>query len=109
MDIKNLRRWLAPTIQNKLLAVMLVVALAPLVIFGTLAYFKSRETLINQVGERLQAASLLAMSQVDRTFGFSQENIRSWAALAVMQEVERGDPQGLVSDMLRDYQKAYAV
>ena len=109
MDIKNLRRWLAPTIQNKLLAVMLVVSLAPLVIFGTLAYFKSRETLINQVGERLQAASLLAMSQIDRTFGFSQENIRSWAALAVMQEVERGDPQGLVSDMLRDYQKAYAV
>jgi len=32
-----------------------VVALAPLVVFGTLAYFKSRETLINQVGERLQA------------------------------------------------------
>ncbi len=109
MDRKSVRRWLAPTIQNKLLAVMLVVSLAPLVVFGTLAYFKSRETVINQIGERLQAASLLAMSQVDRTFGFSEENIRSWAALDVMQDVERGDPQSLVSDMLRDYQQAYAV
>lgn len=109
MDRNLLRRWLAPTIQNKLLAVMLVVSLAPLVVFGTLAYFKARETIINQVGERLQAASLLAMSQVDRTFGFSQENIRSWAALDVLQEVERGDPQGVVSEMLRDYQQAYAV
>lgn len=109
MERRKFGHWLAPTIQNKLLAVMLVVALAPLVVFGTLAYFKSRETIINQVGERLQAASLLAMSQVDRTFGFSEENIRSWAALAAMQEVERGDPQGVVSDMLTDYQRAYAV
>lgn len=109
MDRNLIRRWLAPTIQNKLLAVMLVVALAPLVVFGTLAYFKSRETIINQVGERLQAGSLLAMSQVDRTFGFSEENIRSWAALDAMQEVERGDPQGVVTGMLRDYQRAYAV
>jgi len=88
---------------------MLIVALAPLMVFGTLAYFKSRETIINQVGERLQATSLLAMSQIDRTFGFSQENIRSWAALDVMQAVERGDPEGVVSEMLFDYQRAYGV
>jgi len=77
MDRREPRHWFAPTIQNKLLAVMLVVALTPLMVFGALAYFKSRETVINQVGERLQAASLLAMSQIDRTFGFSLENIRS--------------------------------
>lgn len=88
---------------------MLVVALAPLIVFGTLAYFKSRETVINQVGERLQATSLLAMSQIDRTFGFSHENIRSWAELDVMQTVERGDPEGIVSEMLADYQRAYEV
>ncbi|MCP5019318.1 MAG: response regulator [Ketobacter sp.] len=109
MDRRKARRWLAPTIQNKLLAIMLIVALAPLMVFGTLAYFKSRETIINQVGERLQATSLLAMSQIDRTFGFSQENIRSWAALDVMQAVERGDPEGVVSEMLFDYQRAYGV
>ncbi|WP_290575866.1 response regulator [Ketobacter sp.] len=109
MDRRKARFKLAPTIQNKLLAVMLIVALAPIVVFGTLAYFKSRETIINQVGERLQATSLLAMSQIDRTFGFSQENIRSWAALDVMQAVERGDPEGVVSEMLFDYQQAYGV
>ena len=109
MDRRKARFRLAPTIQNKLLAVMLIVALAPIMVFGTLAYFKSRETIINQVGERLQATSLLAMSQIDRTFGFSQENIRSWAALDVMQAVERGDPEGVVSEMLFDYQRAYGV
>ena len=109
MDRRKARFKLAPTIQNKLLAVMLIVALAPIIVFGTLAYFKSRETIINQVGERLQATSLLAMSQIDRTLGFSQENIRSWAALDVMQAVERGDPEGVVSEMLYDYQQAYGV
>lgn len=109
MDRREPRRWFAPTIQNKLLVVMLVVALTPLLLFGALAYFKSRETVINQVGERLQAASLLAMSQIDQTFAFSQENIRSWAALDAFQMVERGDPEGEVSHMLSDYLEAYGV
>jgi len=109
MPLRLARFGLAPTIKNKLLAVMLVVALAPIMVFGTLAYFKSRENLINQVGERLQATSLLAMSQIDRTFGFAQENILSWANLDVMQVLERADPEGTVSAMLNDYQQAYGI
>lgn len=109
MERRSASRWLIPTIQNKLLAVMLLVALVPLFIFGSLAYVKSRESVINQVGEKLQAESLLAMSLLDQTFSFSYENIHSWAALDVMQAVERGDPEGLISEVLTQYQNAYKI
>ncbi|MDY6920165.1 MAG: response regulator [Pseudomonadota bacterium] len=109
MDRQKTRLRFAPTIQNKLLLVMLVVSLVPLMILGTLAYLKSRETVIDQVGERLQATSLLAMSQIDLIFGFSRENVRSWAELDVTQLVERGDPEGILSNTLYDYQRAYGV
>lgn len=97
------------TIQSKLLLVMSVVALVPLLLFGSLFYFQARTSLIQQVGERLQASSHLAMSQIDRSFGFAFENIRSWSELEILQEVEYGDPDGLVSDMLQDYQRSYGV
>ena len=109
MERRSASRWLIPTIQNKLLVLMLVVALVPLLVLGTLAYLKSRESIINQVGERLQAESLLAMSLLDRTFGFSFENVMSWAELDVMQAVERGDPEGVISEMLTEYQEAYGI
>ncbi len=103
------RQWLVPTIQNKLLLVMLLVALVPLLVFGLIAYLKARDALMDQVGERLHSESMLAMSQIERTFAFSYENIRSWAELEVMQAVERGDPEGAISEMLNNYQGAYKV
>ena len=103
------RQWLVPTIQNKLLLVMLLVALVPLLVFGLIAYLKARDALMDQVGERLHSESMLAMSQIERTFAFSYENIRSWAELEVMQAVERGDPEGAISEMLNNYQGAYKL
>ncbi len=88
---------------------MMLVSLAPVCLLGTIVYYQARDTIISQVGERLQAAADLAMSQVDRTFAFAIENIRSWSELEIMQEVSRSDPRGLVSDMLQDYQRSYGV
>lgn len=98
-----------PTIQSKLLLVMCLVSLAPICLLGGIVYYQARDALIDKVGERLQAASHLSMSQIDRTISFSIENIRSWSELEIMQEVVKGDPEGLVSDMLQDYQRSYGV
>ncbi len=89
--------------------VMLLVSLVPLLVFGLLSYYQARDVVISQVGERLQAGSNLAMSQIDRTFAFSKENIHSWAELEIMQEVAKGDPEGTVSAMLEDYQRSYGI
>ncbi|PCJ31953.1 MAG: hypothetical protein COA99_16795, partial [Moraxellaceae bacterium] len=89
--------------------VMLVVSLAPLLVFGLLSYHQARDLLINQVGERLHAASHFAMSHIDRTFAYSKENVHSWAELAVMQAVANGDPAGAISAMLTDYQRTYGI
>ncbi len=89
--------------------VMLLVSLVPLLVFGLLSYYQARDVLISQVGERLQAGSNLAMSQIDRTFAFSKENIHSWAELEIMQEIAKGDPESMVSAMLEDYQRSYGI
>ncbi|MCG8313917.1 MAG: response regulator [Pseudomonadales bacterium] len=107
MNIRAIVGRLAPTIQSKLLLAMMVVSLVPIFIFGTIVYYQARDSLITQVGERLQAASHLAMSQVERSFLFSVENIRSWSELEIMQEISQGDPYGVVSEMLSDYQRSW--
>jgi len=101
--------FITPTIQGKFMLVMLLVSLVPLLVFGLLSYYQARDVVISQVGERLQAGSNLAMSQIDRTFAFSKENIHSWAELEIMQEVAKGDPEGTVSAMLEDYQRSYGI
>ena len=68
--------FVTPTIQGKFMLVMLLVSLVPLLVFGLLSYYQARDVVISQVGERLQAGSNLAMSQIDRTFAFSKENIQ---------------------------------
>lgn len=103
------RRCLTPTIQKKLLLVMLAVALTPMLIFGVIAYHRVSETLIDQVGDKLLNSSEQALTQIDRTFSFTRENVISWSQLEVMQDVTTGDPDGRISELLEDYQNAYGV
>ncbi len=103
------RACLTPTIQKKLLLVMLAVALTPVGIFGVIAYHRVSEAFITQVGDKLLNSSEQALSQIDRTFSFTRENVISWSQLEVMQEVEAGDPEGRISALLEDYQNAYGV
>lgn len=107
MKLKEFVGRVVPTIQSKLLLAMMLVSLVPIFIFGAILYQQARESLIAQVGERLQAASHLAISQIERSFHFSVENVQSWAELEIMQQIAQGDPQGTVSDMLGDYQRSW--
>ncbi|MCG8669478.1 MAG: response regulator [Pseudomonadales bacterium] len=86
---------------------MMIVSLVPIFIFGAIVYYQAKDSLITQVGERLQAASHLAISQIERSFNFSAENVQSWAELEIMQEIAKGDPEGLVSEILADYQRSW--
>ncbi|PIE40859.1 MAG: hypothetical protein CSA49_06305, partial [Gammaproteobacteria bacterium] len=86
---------------------MIFVSLLPILIFGSIVYYQARDSLITQVGERLHAASFLAISQIERSFSFSVANIESWAELDIMQEITSGDPSGVVSNMLSDYQRSW--
>ncbi|CBL44306.1 putative response regulator receiver [gamma proteobacterium HdN1] len=103
------RRCLTPTIQKKLLLVMLAVALTPVGIFGVIAWQRVSETFINQTGDKLLSTSSQALAQIDRTFSFTRENVTSWSRLDVMQEVATGDPNNHIGTMLEDYQNAYGV
>ncbi|MDX1695558.1 MAG: response regulator [Ketobacteraceae bacterium] len=107
MNLKAIVGRVVPTIHSKLLLAMMVVSLVPIFIFGAVVYYQARDSLINQVGERLQAASHLAISQLERSFSFSAENVQSWAQLEIMQQIAEGDPNGTVSDMLGDYQRSW--
>lgn len=107
MKLSEIAGRVVPTIQSKLLLAMMVVSLVPIFIFGAIVYYQARDSLITQVGERLQAASHLAISQLERSFHFSVENVESWAELEIMQEIAAGDPDGTVSDMLGDYQRSW--
>ncbi len=97
------------SIRNRLAVYFVAFALIPAV-FIELSLFKtSEDTLERSIMRSLEKSALQTVDKIDRSLHYTIEDVRSWAALEVMQQAGDGDSKGGLSQFLKTEKFEYGV
>ena len=75
-------------------------SLTPLVGLSILAYHSAEESLQRAIGLGLEETAFQAIKAVDGMAFFAEQDVKSWAASPVLQDILTGDPDGAIGAML---------
>ncbi len=96
------------SIQRAILIAFISLTIISASLMTGMAYYRSRDTLENEIRRNIDAQALSAMRQIDTLIFERLVNLYGWSRLAVMQDVKVGDVDKRLSRFLRNMQKAYA-
>jgi signal transduction histidine kinase len=91
-------RW---TITTRLVAVVLPLAVLPMILVGARAYLVGRDSLHQRIGQGLEGQAERMIDQVDRMLFERYQNLRSWSADPSLREVATGDAEGRIREFLQ--------
>lgn len=96
-------------IKVKLLALILSIAILPLLIVGMLSYFASKKDLVQGIGQNLENLAFETTDKIDRSIYERRQNIKAWAKLNTMQDVLIDDADERIFLELKRLKEDYGV
>ncbi len=95
------------SIRQLLLLAFLLAGLLPAMLVSFLSFFQAREALKKEISHDIQALSSTVANDIERVMFERAQNVHSWSRLAVMQDIQIGDVDKRVSNLLQELQSGY--
>jgi len=98
-----------PSIQRRLVSLLLLVGLAPLVLMGLLSTAYAGTLLEGQIGSKLDTIAQTAVEQVDRVIYDRTNDVQMFAATKEAQSLDPEQLTPLMNRLVRTYTPLYAI
>lgn len=95
------------SIRQLLLLAFLLAGLLPAMLVSFLSFFQAREALKKEISHDIKALSSTVANDIERMMFERAQNVHSWSRLAVMQDIQIGDVDKRVSNLLQELQSGY--
>ena len=95
------------SIRQLLLLAFLLAGLLPAMLVSFLSFFQAREALKKEISHDIKALSSTVANDIERVMFERAQNVHSWSRLAVMQDIQIGDVDKRVSNLLQELQSGY--
>ncbi len=95
------------SIRQLLLLAFLLAGLLPAMLVSFLSFYQAREALKKEISHDIQALSGTVANDIERMMLERAQNVHSWSRLAVMQDIQIGDIDKRVSNLLQELQSSY--
>lgn len=95
------------SIRQLLLLAFLLAGLLPAMLVSFLSFYQARDALKKEISHDMQALSGTVANDIERIMFERVQNVHSWGRLAVMQDIQIGDIDKRVSNLLQELQSSY--